>query len=60
MAGHEERYGHSSEPKTSDYLLKNGERFESPVTVTEWERLQMETEVAGLTILFELNQVFGD
>lgn len=53
------RFRHPSNPKTVQYYLHHGQKVDSVLTQTEKKRLQTESGVSGVSILFELHALYG-
>ena len=52
------RYRHSCELKTANYYLHHGKRVDSAATAADRQRIQTETGVTGVSILFDLYSLY--
>ena len=53
-----QRHRDQSQPRTAEYQLECGERVEAAATAGERQRIQAETGVSGVSILFELYKLY--
>lgn len=54
-----QRYRHPAAPRTAEYQLEHGRAAENAQTQTERQKLQRESGVSGVTILFTLRKLYG-